>query len=141
MNELAPSGPPAAEGIVTRSSPFTVAETLQRLRAAIQSHNLKIFAEIDHAEAARQVGLAMHPAHVLIFGSPRAGTPLMNAAPLLALDLPLRLLVWQSADEQVWVSSTSAAYLQARYGLPAVLIGNIAGADAWIAQALAGSQA
>lgn len=141
MNEPAPSGPPAAEGIMTRSSPYTVAETVERLRAAIQSHNLTIFAEIDHAGAARQVGLAMQPAHVLIFGSPRAGTPLMNAAPLLALDLPLRLLVWQSADERVWMSSTSAAYLQARYDIPAALIGNIAGADAWIAQAIGGSQA
>lgn len=90
-----------AEGTVTRSSPYTVAETLDRLRAAIQSRNLTIFAKIDHAEAARQVGLAMRPAHVLIFGSPKAGTPLMNAAPLLALDLPLKLLVWQSANEQV----------------------------------------
>lgn len=115
-----------------------MAETLERLQAAIASHNLTIFARIDHSAAAQQVGLSMQPAHVLIFGSSQAGTPLMIAAPLLALDLPLKLLVWQSADGQVWVSSTSAAYLQARYGFPPALIGNIAGADTLIAHVLGG---
>jgi uncharacterized protein (DUF302 family) len=139
MNEPTTSGMlPAAEGIVTRRSPFSVAETLERLLMAMESHNLRIFARIDHSAAAQQVGLTMQPAHVLIFGSPNAGTPLMIAAPLLALDLPLKLLVWQSGDGRVWVSSTSAAYLQARYAIPPALIGNIAGADALIAHVLEG---
>lgn len=133
-----PGTPPAAEGVVTRPSPFSVAETLERLRAAIERHNLTIFAQIDHSAAAQQAGLTMQPAHVLIFGSPIAGTPLMIASPLLALDLPLKLLVWQSADGRVWVSSTDTAYLQARYGIPAALIGNIAGADALIARVIEG---
>jgi uncharacterized protein (DUF302 family) len=75
---------------------------------------------------------------VLIFGNPKAGTPLMIASPLLALDLPLKVLVWQSEDGRVWVSSTSASYLQARYSIPEGLIGNIAGADALIEQTLQG---
>ena len=78
----------------------------------------------------------MQEAHVLIFGSPKAGTPLMIASPLLALDLPLKVLVWQGEDEQVWVSSTSANYLKVRYSIPQELIGNIAGVDALIDQTL-----
>ncbi len=115
-----------------------MAETLERLQAVIQRHNLTLFAQIDHTGAAQHVGLTMQPAHVLIFGSPKVGTSLMIAFPLLALDLPLKLLVWQSADGQVWVSSTSAAYLQERYGISQALIGIIAGADIVIVQALDG---
>ena len=130
--------PPVIEGIVTRESPFAVEETLERLQATLQAHNLTIFAHIDHTAAAKQAGLTMQPAHVLIFGSPKAGTPLMIASPLLALDLPLKVLVWQSQDGQVWVSSTSAAYLQARYAVPQSLVGNIAGADGLVEHALGG---
>ena len=78
----------------------------------------------------------MQEAHVLIFGSPKSGTPLMIASPLLALDLPLKVLIWQSEDTLVWVSYTSVAYLQARYALPQELIGNISGIDALIEHVL-----
>lgn len=128
--------PASIEGIVTRKSPFSVEETLERLQAAMQSHNLTIFARVDHSDAAKQVGLSMQEAHVLFFGNPKAGTPLMVAAPLLALDLPLKVLVWQGKDGTVWASSTEASYLQARYGFPPELIGNIAGADTLIKQTL-----
>ena len=130
--------PPVVEGIITRPSPFSVVETLEHLQAAMQAHSLTMFAHIDHSDAAKQVGLTMQEAHVLIFGSPKAGTPLMVASPLLALDLPLKALVWQGADGQVWVSTISAAYLQARYTIPQALIGNIAGADALIEHTLRG---
>ena len=130
--------PPSVEGIVTRPSPFSVEETLLRLQEAIRSRNLILFANIDHSGGAKQVGLKMQEAHVLIFGSPKAGTPLMIASPLLALDLPLKVLVWQSEDERVWVSSTSATYLQVRYSIPQELIGNIAGVDVLIEQTLQG---
>jgi len=137
MNDPTNSGtPPSVEGIVTRSSPFSVEETLERLQEAIHSHNLTLFAHIDHSGGARQAGLTMQEAHVLIFGSPKAGTPLMIASPLLALDLPLKVLIWQSDDGLVWVSTTSAAYLQARYAIPEELIGNIAGVNTLIEQAL-----
>ena len=127
---------PSIEGIVSRLSPFSVPETLECLKAVIVSHNLTLFAQIDHSDLARGVGLKMQEAHVLIFGNPKGGTPLMIASPLLALDLPLKVLVWQSADGQVWVSTTSAAYLQARYAIPKELIGNIAGVDTVIEQAI-----
>jgi uncharacterized protein (DUF302 family) len=75
-------------------------------------------------------------AHVLIFGNPKGGTPLMIASPLLALDLPLKVLVWQSADDQVWMSTTSVTYLRDRYSIPQELVGNVAVVDTIIQQAL-----
>ena len=137
MNEPITSGTsPSVEGIVSRPSPFAVQETLQRLKAAIGSHNLTLFAQIDHSDLARGVGLTMQEAHVLIFGNPKGGTPLMIASPLLALELPLKVLVWQSADGRVWVSTTSLAYLSERYALPQQLAGNLAVAGVVIEQAL-----
>ncbi len=137
MNDATTSGtPPSVEGIVSRSSPFPVEETLERLKATIHSRNLTLFAQIDHSDLARGVGLTMQKAHVLIFGNPKGGTPLMIASPLLALDLPLKVLVWQSADSQVWVSTNSVAYLRDRYALPQELVGNLSVVDAVIEQAL-----
>jgi len=139
MNEpTKPGTPPLVEGIVSRPSPFSVEETLERLKEAIHSRNLVLFAHIDHSGEARRVGLTMQEAQVLIFGSPKAGTPLMIDSPLLALDLPLKVLVWQHENDQVWVSSTSSDYLRDRYALPHELIGNIAGVDALIEQVLQG---
>src|SRR5215831_3503565 len=127
MNDTTPSEtPPSVEGIVSRPSPFSVDETVARLKEAIHSRNLILFAQIDHSDLAREVGLTMQEAHVLIFGNPKGGTPLMIASPLLALDLPLKVLVWQSQDAQVWVSTTSVAYLSERYALPQQLAGNLA---------------
>ncbi|TMD64530.1 MAG: DUF302 domain-containing protein [Chloroflexi bacterium] len=91
----------------------------------------------DHVKGeAKRVGLTMQEAHVLIFGNPKGGTPLMIASPLLALDLPLKVLVWQRADEQVWVSTTSVTYLRDRYAIPQELAGNLAVVDAIKEQAL-----
>ena len=137
MNDPTASGtPPSVEGIVSRPSPFPVQETIERLRSAIASRNLTLFAQIDHSDLARGAGLTMQEAHVLIFGNPKGGTPLMIASPLLALDLPLKVLVWQSADGQVWVSTNSIAYLRDRYTLPQELVGNLSVVDAVIEQAL-----
>ena len=139
MNNPTKSGtPPSVEGIVTRPSPFSVEETLERLQEVIRSRNLTLFAQIDHSGEARRVGLKMQEAHVLIFGNPKGGTPLMIASPLLALDLPLKVLVWQSADDQVWVSTNSMTYLRDRYAIPQELVGNLAVVDAVIEQALQG---
>ena len=137
MNSAMTSGtPPSVEGIVSRPSPFSVEETLERLQEVIRSRNLTLFAHIDHSGEARRIGLTMQEAHVVIFGNPKGGTPLMIASPLLALDLPLKVLVWQSADTQVWVSTASVAYLSERYALPPDLAGNLAVVDAVIEQAL-----
>jgi uncharacterized protein (DUF302 family) len=123
-------------GILTSPSPFSVEETLEHLQEIIRSRNLALFAHINHSGEARRVGLTMQEAHVLIFGNPKAGTPLMVASPLLALDLPLKVLVWQGEDGRVWVSYTDPAYLQSRYSIPQELIGNIAGVGILIEHAL-----
>src|SRR5213083_2589795 len=137
MTEPTTSGtPPSVEGIVTRPSPFSVEETLARLQEAIRSRKLILFAHIDHSGEAKRVGLKMQEAHVLIFGNPKSGTSLMIASPLLALDLPLKALVWQSEDGQVWVSTNSVAYLGERYALPQELVGNLAVAGFVIEQEL-----
>jgi uncharacterized protein (DUF302 family) len=137
MNNTTPSETsPPVEGIVSRPSPFSVEETLARLKEVIHNHNLTLFAQIDHSDLARGVGLTMQEAHVLIFGNPKGGTPLMVASPLLALDLPLKVLVWQSRDAQVWVSTTSVTYLSERYALPQELVGNLAVVDTIMQQAL-----
>ncbi|MHB8595353.1 MAG: DUF302 domain-containing protein [Ktedonobacteraceae bacterium] len=127
---------PAIEGIITKLSPSSLEETVEHLKEAILSHNLTIFAHINHSEEARRVGLKMQEAQVLIFGNPKGGTPLMIASPLLALDLPLKVLVWQSTDGRVWASYASTAYLAARYSIPQQLTSNIAGIDGVVASAL-----
>jgi uncharacterized protein (DUF302 family) len=124
--------PKPVEGVVSRSSPRSVPDTLQRLRALVGERGLKLFAEIDHAAGARSVGLQMQEATVLVFGNPRAGTPLMLASPLLALDLPMRVLVWADADDGIWVSYTSPAYLAARFSVPDELAGNLAAVEALV---------
>ena len=124
--------PPSIEGIITKHSPFSVEETLERLQEAMRNRGLSVFAHINHRGEAERVGLKMQEAHVLFFGNPKAGTPLMIATPLLALDLPLKVLVWQNNDGGVLVSYTSIAYLTARYSIPQELTENIAGIDALI---------
>jgi len=131
------SSTPTPTGILTTASRHSVDETVSRLQAAITAHGLTLFAQINHQQAAQEVGLTMQPAQVLIFGSPRSGTPLMVAAPLLALDLPLKALVWQDGDANVWVSYTDPAWLAQRYTLPAELVKNIAGITPLIAGAVA----
>ena len=124
-------------GIVTKTSSFgSVSETLERLRQTVQAKGLEEFALIDHSGAAERVGLAMQEAKLLIFGSPRAGTPLMVASPLLALDLPLKVLVWRGPEGGVLVSYNATSYLARRHGIPEDLVGNIAGIDALVDGAL-----
>jgi uncharacterized protein (DUF302 family) len=91
-------------GMAHVSSPYSVPETLQRLESVLQAKGLTIFARIDHSGEAEKVGMKMRPTQLLIFGSPKAGTPLMIASPTLAIDLPLRALVWEDADGNVWQS-------------------------------------
>jgi uncharacterized protein (DUF302 family) len=121
---------------VSRPSPFAVDATLGRLKSSVESHHLTLFAQIDHSDEAKRVGLTMPEAHLLIFGSPQAGTPLMIASPLLALELPLKALVWQDQAGQVWVSYDSSAYLAQRFAIPDGLVKNIAGIEGVIASAL-----
>lgn len=117
-------------------SPHSVPETLQRLETILQSKGLTIFATIDHSGEATKFGLEMHPTRLLIFGSPKGGTPLMVAAPTLAIDLPLKALVWEDDKGSVWVTYNTPEYLQQRHGIPADLLKNIAGAGALLQKAV-----
>jgi len=119
-------GSAADKGIVTIPSNHTVDDTVDRLKNILQSKGITLFAVIDHSGEAEKVGMSMPPTKLLIFGSPKAGTPLMLAAPSIAIDLPLKILVWQDAREKVWLSYNSPEYLRDRHGLPADLLPNIA---------------
>jgi uncharacterized protein (DUF302 family) len=113
-----------------------VEETLRRLQAAFAAKGLQVFAVIDHSGEAEKVGLKMRPTKVVIFGSPVAGTPLMVAAPSLAIDLPLKALVAEDAVGKVWLTYNHPEYLQERHGVPERLIKNLAGAGTVIAKAV-----
>jgi uncharacterized protein (DUF302 family) len=114
-------------GVIHLRSPYSFANTLQRLESVITTKGIAIFARIDHSGEAVKVGLTMLPTELLIFGSPKSGTPLMVASPSLAIDLPLKALVSQDAEGAVWLSYNSPEYLQQRHEIPEALVKNIAG--------------
>jgi uncharacterized protein (DUF302 family) len=122
--------------IISVQSPFSVQETLLRFKAFFEEKGLTLFADIDHAAGAKKVGLTMNEAHLLIFGHPKAGTPLMVARPLLALDLPLRILIWEKADQTSWVSYNSTDFLARRHEIPSDLVKNIAVIDSLVSAVL-----
>ena len=124
-----------AEGITDLPSPHSVAETADKLEAFLLIKGMKIFARIDQAAEASAVGLTMQPMVLLIFGDPKGGTPLMTRYPSLAIDLPLKILIWEAAAQKVWRSYNSSAYLQQRHGIPQELLQNISVADALAAKA------
>lgn len=123
-------------GLIQLASHYSVDETIKRLQSAFAEKGLQMFAVIDHSGEAEKVGLKMRPTKVLIFGSPKGGTPLMVAAPSLAIDLPLRALVAEDAAEIVSVTYNDPQYLKERHGVPDELIKNLAGAGAVIAKAV-----
>jgi uncharacterized protein (DUF302 family) len=110
------------EGFVSKSSRHSVDETVDRLKNILQSKGVTLFALVDHNGEAAKVGMKMPPTKLLIFGSPKAGTPLMLAAPSSAIDLPLKILVWEDAQGKVWLSYNNADYLKDRHGLPQDLL-------------------
>jgi uncharacterized protein (DUF302 family) len=112
-------------GIINKSSKHSVDETLGKLQAILQVKGIAVFALIDHSGEAEKVGMKMRPTKLLIFGSPKGGTPLMVAAPSIAIDLPLKILIWQDDQGKVWVSYNSPEYLAERHGLPPNLTQNI----------------
>jgi uncharacterized protein (DUF302 family) len=113
-------------GIVHQPSHHSVDETLARLQAALQAKGVAVFALVDHSGEAAKVGMKMRPTKLLIFGNPKAGTPLMLAAPSIAIDLPLKILIWEDDQGKVWVSYNSTEYLAERHHLPPDLTQNIA---------------
>jgi uncharacterized protein (DUF302 family) len=127
----------AANGIVSLPSHHTVDATVERLKTILDTKGVKIFALIDHSGEAAQAGLQMRNTKLLIFGNPKGGTPLMVASPSVALDLPLKILVWEDPAGKVWLTYNSVEYLQTRHNLPPDLVRNLAIIDAVAAQAAA----
>jgi uncharacterized protein (DUF302 family) len=120
------SGSAADNGIVNKPSNHSVDETVDKLKSILQAKGITLFALIDHSGEAEKVGMKMHPTKLLIFGNPKGGTPLMLAAPSIAIDLPLKILVWEDGQGKVWLSYNSSEYLAKRHGLPQNLLPNIA---------------
>jgi uncharacterized protein (DUF302 family) len=125
-----------ANGLVQIASHYSVEETLRRLQSGFAEKGLQVFAVIDHSGEAEKVGLKMRPTKVLIFGSPKGGTPLMVAAPSLAIDLPLKALVAEDGAGTVSVTYNDPAYLRQRHAVPEELIKNLAGAGVVIGKAV-----
>jgi len=126
----------SANGLALVQSRYSFDETIQRLETTFRDKGMQMFALIDHSGEAKKVGLEMRPTKVIIFGSPKGGTPPMVAAPSLAIDLPLKALVAEDADGKVSVTYNDPEYLRQRHGVPAELIKNLAGAGALIAKAV-----
>jgi len=122
-------------GIIDKLSNHSVDQTVEKLKNILQSKGVTLFALVDHSGEAEKAGMKMPPTKLLIFGSPKAGTPLMLATPSIAIDLPLKILVWQDAQGKVWVSYNSPDYLKDRHGLPQDLLQNIAVAETLAAKA------
>jgi uncharacterized protein (DUF302 family) len=126
-----------SNGIISQPSKFSVAETIDRLESALQAKGIKIFARIDQKREAENVGLTMQLTELLVFGNPKAGTPLMVAVPLSAIDLPLKALAWQDSQGSVWLSYNDSKYLQQRFSLSDELIQTIAAVEPLLQQAIA----
>jgi len=114
-------------GIIDLRSPRTVAHTIDRLEELVKTRGLTVFARIDFGADAERAGLVMRPMQLLVFGNPKAGTPLLVAAPRIGLDLPLKALAWEKEDGTVWLSWKSPDELEANYDIPHELTSNIAG--------------
>jgi uncharacterized protein (DUF302 family) len=112
-------------GIIDLACNRSVVETVDRLESLLKAKGIKVFSRIDQAAEAKAVGLTMRPTVLLIFGDPKGGTPLMNRYPSLAMDLPLKALVWESADGRVWLSYNSPEFLLERHGLDTLPFGAI----------------
>ena len=112
-------------GLINIPSNHSVDQTVEKLKAILQSKGITLFALIDHSGEAAKAGMKMRPTKLLIFGSPKAGTPVMLAAPSSAIDLPLKILIWEDAQGKVWVTYNSPAYLQKRHNIPIELLPNV----------------
>lgn len=108
----------AADGMITTKSPYSAKETMARLEAIAKQQGLTIFARIDHSAGAAKVGITLRPTELLIFGNPKGGTPFMQCAQTVGIDLPLKALVWEDALAQTWLGYNDPAYLAQRHGVP-----------------------
>ena len=127
--------PAPVPGLVSIAGKHSVTETVARLETILAARGLRIFARIDFSGDARREGLDLRPMMQIVFGNPKAGTPLMAAAPTVGIDLPLKVLIWEDANGAVWLSYHDPDFLAHRHGVPAELIRNIAGIRALVAEA------
>jgi uncharacterized protein (DUF302 family)/uncharacterized membrane protein YidH (DUF202 family) len=132
MTSMAPM---VDNGIINKASNHSVDDTVEKLKDILQAKGVMLFALVDHSGEAEKAGLKMRPTKLLIFGNPKGGTPIMLAAPSAAIDLPLKILVWEDAQGKVWASYNSPTYLQQRHGIPQDLLQNISAVDALAAKA------
>ena len=123
------------EGVINIASNHSVDQTVEKLKGVLQGKGINLFALVDHSGEAEKVGMKMPPTKLLIFGSPKGGTPVMLAAPGIAIDLPLKILIWEDSQGKVWVSYNSPAYLKERHGVPQELLQNIAVVETLAAKA------
>jgi uncharacterized protein (DUF302 family)/uncharacterized membrane protein YidH (DUF202 family) len=133
--EEAPVASNSENGIVSVAARHSVDQTVEKLKQLLQAKGVKLFALVDHSGEAEQAGMPMRPTKLLIFGNPKAGTPLMLASPSSAIDLPLKVLVSEDAEGKVWLSYNSPEYLGARHALPSDLMANIAVVEGLAAKA------
>jgi len=117
--------PSRGDGLIDIPSNHSVDETVEKLMGILQAKGVTLFALVDHSGEAAKVGMKMRPTKLLIFGNPKGGTPVMLAAPTIAIDLPLKILIWEDAQGKVLVTYNSPAYLQTRHQVPAELLQNI----------------
>ena len=110
----------SADGIIDLASPYPVADTADRVEKFLIAKGMKIFARIDQVAEAEAVGMTLRPTILLLFGNPKTGTPLMEQFPSLAVDLPLKAVVWESTQGKVYLSTSSPEYLQKRHNLPTI---------------------
>jgi uncharacterized protein (DUF302 family) len=129
--------PEAIDGLISKPSRNSVEDTTERFTALLQSKGITLFALVDHSGGAEKAGLKMPPTKLLIFGNPKGGTPLMLAAPTIAIDLPLKVLIWEDAGGKAWVSFNDPAYLQRRHHFSGELVKNISVVAALVEAALA----
>ncbi len=122
-------------GLIHLPTQHSVDDIVQRLETLLGEKNIKLFAVVDHSGEAEKAGLQMRPTKLLIFGNPKGGTPLMQATPTVAIDLPLKALVWQDGDGKVWLTYNDPAYLQRRHGFPEQLVANLSAVNGLLAKA------
>jgi uncharacterized protein (DUF302 family) len=115
--------------IIDIPSHHSADETVEKLKGILHAEGITLFALIDHSGEAEKVGMKMRPTKLVIFGNPKAGTPVMLAAPSSAIDLPLKILIWEDAQGKVWLSYNSPVYLQERHSLPSELVQNISAVE------------
>lgn len=125
----------AENGIISEPSNHSVDETVEKFKAILQAKGVTLFALVDHSGEAEKVGMKMRPTKLLIFGSPKSGTPVMQAAPSVAIDLPLKVLISEDAQGKVWLSYNSPAFLQQRHGIPQEWMPNLAVVEALVTKA------